>query len=105
MTATALKPVDAFAPLVDLLAILQTGPSHSGEDLAERLGVTLQTLRRDIARLRDAGYHVEAAPGISGGYRLVGGARLPPLALTDDEAIAVAIALGGTATAAVGGVD
>src|SRR5688572_15690183 len=95
--------MDSFGRLIDLLAALQTAPSRTGEELAERLGVTLRTLRRDIARLRDAGFRVDATPGVYGGYRLAAGTRLPPLVLTDDEVIAVAVALRGTATATVGG--
>ena len=55
--------------------------------------VTERTVRRDITRLRAAGYPVEAVSGPYGGYRLVAGARLPPLVLDDDEAVAVALSL------------
>lgn len=57
----------SFARLVDLLGLLQGGPSHTGDELASRLGVTLRTLRRDIDRLRDAGFVIEATPGRYGG--------------------------------------
>jgi predicted DNA-binding transcriptional regulator YafY len=95
--------MDSFSRLMELLAILQTAPSRTGDELAENLGVTLRTLRRDINRLRDAGFGIEATPGVNGGYRLAAGSRLPPLVLTDDEAVAVAIALRGNAAATVAG--
>ncbi|MDH2428292.1 WYL domain-containing protein [Sphaerisporangium sp. TRM90804] len=76
-----------------LLSLLQDR-SHTGRELAERLGVTERTLRHDIQRLRELGYPVHAARGAVGGYRLGQGATMPPLLLDDDEAVAVALAVG-----------
>jgi predicted DNA-binding transcriptional regulator YafY len=50
-------------------------------------------LRRDVDRLRELGYPVEARRGVDGGYQLAAGAVLPPLVLDDDEAIALAVGL------------
>jgi predicted DNA-binding transcriptional regulator YafY len=84
--------------LLRLLSLLQQRPYWTGPELAERLGVTDRTIRRDVDRLRDLGYAVDASPSAAGGYRLGrGGAALPPLLLDDGEAAAVAIALGVTA--------
>ncbi|HVF31848.1 MAG TPA: transcriptional regulator [Acidimicrobiales bacterium] len=82
--------------LLRLLSLLQSRPYWGGPELADRLGVTTRTVRRDVTRLRDLGYPVEAAPGEAGGYRLGNGGDLPPLLLDDDEATAVAVALGVT---------
>jgi predicted DNA-binding transcriptional regulator YafY len=79
--------------ILALLNLLQAHRQWSGPDLAARLGVTDRTLRRDVVRLRELGYGVEAARGAAGGYRLEGGAALPPLLLTDDEAVAMAVGL------------
>ena len=83
-----------------LLDLLQSRPVWSGTELAERLGVTTRSVRRDIDRLRDLGYPVRATHGAGGGYQLGAGRRLPPLLLDDDEAVAVAVCLrlaaGGT---------
>ncbi|KIA66768.1 helix-turn-helix transcriptional regulator [Nocardia vulneris] len=84
---------DLPARMLRLLSLLQTRRSWGGSELAERLGVTLRTVRRDIERLRAMGYPVESAPGHAGGYRLASGAAMPPLLLDDDEAVAVAVAL------------
>lgn len=81
-----------------LLNLLQTHRHWSGPELAERLDVTDRTLRRDIERLRELGYRVESVPGSGGGYRLEAGAALPPLLLTDDEAVTMAIGLRVAAT-------
>ncbi|WP_114559184.1 helix-turn-helix transcriptional regulator [Desertihabitans aurantiacus] len=84
---------DMPARMLRLLSLLQTRREWFGAELAERLGVTGRTVRRDIDRLRELGYRVEATTGIAGGYRLASGQQLPPLLLHDDEAIAVAAAL------------
>jgi predicted DNA-binding transcriptional regulator YafY len=76
-----------------LLALLQTHRQWSGPVLATRLGVTERTLRRDIEQLRELGYAVAATRGALGGYRLEPGSRVPPLLLSDDEAVAVAVGL------------
>lgn len=79
--------------LLALLSVLQTRRDWSGEDLAERLGVTPRTVRRDIDRLRELGYPITAFKGPSGGYRLDAGTHLPPLLFDDDQAVALALAL------------
>src|SRR3990172_2569981 len=70
-----------------------------------RLEVTPRTVRRDIARLRDLGYPVEAMAGPGGGYRLGAGGKLPPLLLDDEEALAVALGLRVATATAVGGLE
>jgi predicted DNA-binding transcriptional regulator YafY len=76
-----------------LLSLLQNHRYWSGADLAERLGVSARTLRRDVDRLRELGYPVEAHPGVDGGYQLAAGAALPPLVVDDEEAVALAVGL------------
>jgi predicted DNA-binding transcriptional regulator YafY len=92
--------VQTSARLLKLLSLLQTRRDWSGTQLAERLGVTVRTVRRDVDRLRDLGYPVVAQPGVAGGYRLAAGTAMPPLLLDDDEAVAVAVGLrtAGTVT-------
>ncbi|KUP97451.1 helix-turn-helix transcriptional regulator [Thermobifida cellulosilytica] len=79
--------------LLRLLSLLQGRREWSGAELAERLGVSTRTVRRDVDRLRALDYPVESAPGTAGGYRLVAGRDLPPLLLDDEEAVAVALGL------------
>ena len=86
MTATS-------ARLLSLLGLLQTRRAWTGAELAERLAVTSRTVRKDVERLREIGYRVDATPGVAGGYRLDAGNALPPLVLDDAEAVAVAVAL------------
>jgi predicted DNA-binding transcriptional regulator YafY len=95
---------ETSARLLRLLTLLQTRRDWSGQDLADRLGVTTRTVRRDVDKLRDLDYPVHAVKGISGGYRLGAGAQLPPLILDDSEAVAVAIALRTATGSSVAGI-
>jgi predicted DNA-binding transcriptional regulator YafY len=88
-----------------LLSLLQTHRYWSGAELAERFGVSARTVRRDVDRLRELGYPVEADRGVDGGYQLAAGAALPPLAVDDDEAVALAIGLRAAAQGAVAGIE
>lgn len=81
------------ARLLELLAMLQSGRSWSGPELAERLDVSERTVRSDVGVLRELGYPVDATRGRAGAYRLGAGARIPPLLLDDDDAVAVAVGL------------
>ncbi|MEM8904263.1 MAG: YafY family protein [Actinomycetota bacterium] len=91
--------------ILQLLSLLQTHRFWPGPELAGRLEVSERTLRRDIERLRDLGYPVDATPGVDGGYRLAAGSHLPPLLLDDDEAVAIAVGLRTAAGAAVEGIE
>src|SRR5262245_51743106 len=97
----------AVSRQLETLTLLQTHPGISAPALADRLGVTERTARRDIAQLRELGYRIDASPGRTGGYRLTHGRTMPPLLLDADEVAAVALGLGaaesvdGLETAAV----
>ncbi|MFF3690924.1 helix-turn-helix transcriptional regulator [Streptomyces sp. NPDC002187] len=94
--------LETSARLLRLLSLLQAHREWSGAELAERLRVTPRTVRRDVDRLRELGYPVNASSGTGGGYQLGAGAELPPLLLDDDEAVAVAV---GLRTAAGQGIE
>lgn len=90
--------------VLTLLGLLQQRQVWTGPELAERLGVTSRTVRRDVERLRSLGYPVHASQGIGGGYQLGAGQDLPPLLLDDEEAIATAVSLLAAAGGAGGAV-
>lgn len=90
--------------MLRLLSLLQTHRYWPGADLAERLTVSPRTLRRDIDRLRELGYPVQATRGVDGGYQLAAGAALPPLVLDDEEAVAIAVGLQAAALGEVEGI-
>jgi predicted DNA-binding transcriptional regulator YafY len=96
---------DTPARLLSLLSLLQTPREWPGSELATRLGVSRRAIRRDVERLPDLGYPVQASMGAIGGYRLVAGKAVPPLLLDDDEAVAIAVGLGTAAGHAVAGID
>ncbi|WP_037682842.1 YafY family protein [Streptomyces griseus] len=96
---------DTPARLLQLLSLLQTPREWPGGELADRLGGSRRTVRRDIDRLRELGYPVQASMGADGGYRLVAGKAMPPLVLDDEEAVAIAVGLRAGAGHALEGVD
>ncbi|MGW7102338.1 helix-turn-helix transcriptional regulator [Streptomyces sp. NPDC054838] len=79
--------------VLTLLELLQSGGTRSAAELADRLGVEGRTVRRYVDQLIDLDVPVESVRGRYGGYRLAPGYRLPPLMLSDDEALAVLLGL------------
>ena len=79
--------------LLALLSLLQSRRDWPGSLLAQRLDISERTVRRDVDRLRELGYPINAVKGPDGGYRLEAGAQLPPLLFDDEQAVALAVAL------------
>src|SRR3546814_14634438 len=69
--------MNTSARMLRLLSLLQTHRYWPGAELAGRLEVSPRTLGRDIDRLRELGYPVDAARGVTGGYQLQVGTPLP----------------------------
>jgi predicted DNA-binding transcriptional regulator YafY len=97
--------MDPSSRMLRLLTLLQTHRFWPGGELCERLDVSPRTLRRDVDRLRELGYPVNATRGAAGGYRLEAGSALPPLVLDDEEAVAIAIGLRTAAQGPVAGIE
>src|SRR5436190_22551347 len=91
--------------LLEMLSLLQARRDWPGSELADRLEVSVRTIRRDVERLRELGYPVESLSGPAGGYRLRAGSAMPPLLLDDDEAIAFAVGLRTAAGGSVTGIE
>jgi len=81
--------------LAEALRARRTGVT--AEQLAERFGVTVRTMYRDLATLQDAGLPLRADRGRGGGYALDKSYQLPPINLTAREA-AILCALGRMAS-------
>jgi predicted DNA-binding transcriptional regulator YafY len=79
--------------VLTILEMLQSRPALSGAAMAKQLEVDRRTVRRYITMLQDLGIPIETTRGPHGGYRLRPGFKLPPLILTDDEALAVTLSL------------
>src|SRR3954454_2769774 len=88
-----LTVLETSTRLLALLSLLQSRPTWPGSELAERLAVSRRTVRNDIERLRELGYPVEGTRVPTGYDHLGVGAKLPPLLLDYEEAVAVAIGL------------
>lgn len=69
-----------------ILVQLQSRPVVKARQMAERFGVSLRTVYRDISTLYEAGVPICGDAGV--GYSLVEGYRLPPLMFTKEEALA-----------------
>jgi predicted DNA-binding transcriptional regulator YafY len=85
-----------YSPTLRLLTVLELLESHervTGAELAHKLEVSDRSVQRYVAQLQDLGIPVESTRGVGGAYRLKPGFRLPPLMLTDDEALAVSLGL------------
>src|SRR5271167_120059 len=81
------------ARVLTLLELLQSGGVRTVTELAGRLGVDERTVRRYVDHLIDLDVPVESVRGRYGGYRLAPGYRMPPLMLSDEEALAVLLGL------------
>ncbi|MCP2167386.1 helix-turn-helix transcriptional regulator [Goodfellowiella coeruleoviolacea] len=96
--------LETSARLLRLLALFQARRGWSGPELAQRLGVSPRTVRRDVDKLRNLGYPINAMGGVGGGYELAAGTSLPPLLLDDEEAVAVVVGLRTAAAGAITGI-
>ena len=95
---------DTSARTLRLLSLLQARRYWPGDELAGQLRVSPRTLRRDIDRLRELGYPIQARRGVAGGYQMAAGTAVPPLVVDDEEAVALAVGLQAAAQSAVEGI-
>jgi predicted DNA-binding transcriptional regulator YafY len=79
--------------LLTMLELLQAHPHITGTELAERLEIDPRTVRRYIAMLQEWGIPILGRRGRYGAYRLMPGFKLPPLMLTEEEAMAITLGL------------
>jgi predicted DNA-binding transcriptional regulator YafY len=69
--------------LFQLTLLLGRGKVLTGDQLAERLGVSRRTVYRDIQDLSGSGVPIDGEAGV--GFRLRGGYQIPPLMFTPEE--------------------
>jgi len=99
------------ARVLALLELLQSSArTRTVADLAARLGVDERTVRRYVAHLVELGVPVVSVRGPHGGVRLGPGHRMPPLMLTEEEALVVLLGVlagrrAGVVAASAGVVD
>jgi predicted DNA-binding transcriptional regulator YafY len=80
--------------LITLIMLMQRQPSQKAARLAAELGISVRTLHRYFAMLDEMGIPIYAERGPQGGFSLVRGYKMPPLVLTPEEAVAVALGTG-----------
>ena len=78
--------MNRFERALAILLLLRSGKTWSAPSLGQRLGVSTRTIYRDIETLCGVGVPIYAEAGREGGYRLVEGYFLPPIAFTVGEA-------------------
>ncbi|MCH5597831.1 helix-turn-helix transcriptional regulator [Niabella ginsengisoli] len=74
-----------FDRVIAILTQLQSKRIVKAQDLADRFGVSLRTIYRDIKTLEASGVPVSSEAGV--GYSIVEGYKLPPVMFTKDEAV------------------
>jgi len=79
--------MNRFDRVTALLVQLQAKRMVKGPELAQRFGVSLRTIYRDLRTLEEAGVPICGEPGV--GYSLAEGYRLPPVMFTREEAAAL----------------
>jgi len=65
----------------------------SAERLAREFGVSVRTVKRDLAALESSGLPLWSRPGPGGGYGLADTASLPPVTLSPAQAVALMTAV------------
>ncbi len=78
--------MNRFDRITAILIQLQSKKVVKAQDLADRFGISLRTVYRDIRTLEEAGVPLYGEAGV--GYSLVDGYRLPPVMFTREEAMA-----------------
>jgi predicted DNA-binding transcriptional regulator YafY len=76
-----------------ILLLLSDGSMATANALARRFEVSVRTIYRDVEMLSATGVPVYAERGAAGGYRLLEGYFLPPIAFSRDEIVAVLLGL------------
>ena len=74
-----------FDRTVAILIQLQSKKTVKAQNLADRFGVSLRTIYRDIRTLESSGVPIYSEAGV--GYSLVDGYRLPPVMFSKEEAV------------------
>ena len=79
--------------LLSILLTLQTRGRVTAEALAAEYEVSVRTIKRDLTALETSGLPLWSRPGPHGGYRLVNRGSLPPVTLTDAQAVSLLAAV------------
>ncbi|MDN4084475.1 helix-turn-helix transcriptional regulator [Paenibacillus polymyxa] len=78
---------------IALMRILDSRKKYTARELAERFGVSVRTIQRDLDYLQQTGLPLYTETGPHGGYRALPNRLLPPLHLARDEAFGLFLML------------
>lgn len=75
--------------LLELMLLVNRKRRFTARQLADELSVSTRTIMRDLQKLSELGVPLYSEVGPQGGYRVLNNRVLPPISLTEDEAIAL----------------
>lgn len=75
--------------LMELMLAVHRKRSFTVKELAQEFGVSSRTMLRDLQELGELGVPLYSEVGPHGGYRLLNERMLPPIAFSEEEAVAV----------------
>jgi len=75
--------------LIRLMMLVNERQTFTLREMAGELGVSRRTVMRDLSELEELGVPLYAEPGAAGGYRVLRGRLLPPIAFTENEAVSL----------------
>ncbi|SEB20759.1 MULTISPECIES: helix-turn-helix transcriptional regulator [unclassified Paenibacillus] len=70
-----------------LMRLMDSRKKFTARELAERFQVSIRTIQRDLNDLQELGFPLYTEVGVNGGYRVLPNRILPPLQLTQHEAL------------------
>lgn len=76
-----------------IMQLMDARRKFTARELAERFGVSIRTIQRDLNELQTVGFPLYAETGAHGGYYVLPHRMLPPLQLTPNEALGLFLML------------
>ncbi|WP_339298611.1 YafY family protein [Paenibacillus sp. FSL R5-0623] len=70
-----------------IMRLMDSRQKFTARELAERFDVSVRTIQRDLDALQALGFPLYTEVGVNGGYRVLPNRILPPLQLTQQEAL------------------
>jgi predicted DNA-binding transcriptional regulator YafY len=75
--------------LIELMMVVNQRKKFTARELAEEFGVSVRTIMRDLQVLSELGVPLYTEYGPHGGYRVLKERQLPPIAFSEQEAVAI----------------
>lgn len=75
--------------LLDLMMTVNRKRKFTVRELADEFGVSTRTILRDLQELGELGVPLYSEVGPHGGYQVLNERILPPIAFTEEEAVAI----------------